>query len=343
MPGQRAEVRPSGPVDGSVTVVVVTWQRRDLVLRCLQSLATQTVACRILVVDNGSTDGTVEAVETTYPRVTVLALPENRGFAGGVAAALAAVDTRFVALLNNDAVAAPRWLEHSLATLEDPSVAAVSAKMVLESPTGSPVTINNTGVVLLDTGYGADRGLGVSDGARFSEVVEVFGFSGGAAVLRTLAVAAVGGFPADWFMYYEDTDVSWRLRLAGWRIVYEPRAVVTHQHAASSDPASEGFAFYTERNRLLTLWENAPLRFAARCSLRFAVTTASIAATRARGRAVPDHHVFDGRLRLRVMRDVAGRLPHVAVERRRAPHGSRRAAVLRDWLGVDSRPTSREP
>ena len=186
---------------------------------CLDSVAAQTVACRVLVVDNASTDGTAEAVRSRFPEAQLVVLPENRGFAGGVDEAVRRVTTRFVALLNNDAVADPGWLAASLRALEDPTVAAVTSKLLLAGTAG---TVNNAGVVLLDTGYGADRGLGEPDDGRFDQAVEVFGFSGGAAVLRTLAVRAVGGFASDWFMYYEDTDLSWRLRLAGWRIVYEP-------------------------------------------------------------------------------------------------------------------------
>ena len=127
-------------------------------------------------------------------------------------------------------------------------------------------------VVLLASGYGGDRGLGESDGASVAGAAAVFGFSGGAAVLRTLAVRAVGGIASGWFMYYEDTDLSWRLRLAGWQIVYEPAAVVHHRHAASSRTSrSESFAFFNERNRLLTLVRNAPSSVTATQLARFVV------------------------------------------------------------------------
>jgi GT2 family glycosyltransferase len=322
-----------------VTVVVVTWQQRELVLDCLESVAAQTLACRVLVVDNASTDGTAEAVRSRFPEAELVVLPENCGFAGGVDEAVRRVTTRFVALLNNDAVADPGWLAASVRALEDPTVAAVTSKLLLAGRGG---TVNNVGVVLLDTGYGADRGLGEPDDGRFDQAVEVFGFSGGAAVLRTLAVRAVGGFASDWFMYYEDTDLSWRLRLAGWRIVYEPGAVVRHRHAASSDPASSFFAFHNERNRLLMLLRDAPLSALLRGTLRFGLTTGSLAVTRLRGRPVPPDPVFDTRLRVRVLQDAIGRGPATVRRRWRGPRTRRRAEVLREWAGIDSRPIDRD-
>ena len=97
--------------------------------------------------------------------------------------------------------------------------------------------LNNAGVVLRRDGYGADRGLGAPDGPPYDTAAEVFGFSGGAALLDLAAVRAVGGFPARFFLYYEDTDLSWRLRLAGHAIGYAPGAAVRHAHSASTASA----------------------------------------------------------------------------------------------------------
>ncbi len=313
-------------VDVRVTVVVVTWQGRELLKDCLASLASQDIPHRVLVVDNASTDGTDRLVAQEFPEAELLRLPTNTGFAGGVAAALERVDTRFVALLNNDAMAEPRWLGEALAFLDaHHDVAAVSSRMLLAD---DETVVNNTGITLLGNGYGSDRGLGIPDGPDFDEAVEVFGASGGAAVLRTLAVKAVGGLEPRYFMYYEDADLSWRLRLAGWRIAYCPTAVVRHRHAASSRPGSTGFAFHTERNRLLTLVRCAPARVAITQVARFAVTTASIARSRALHRPLPDSAVFLPLLRLRVLASAARLAPDLA----RVRISSNRAIRRRVWL-----------
>jgi GT2 family glycosyltransferase len=171
-----------------VTVLIVTWRAREHLTRALAALREQTVPHRLLVVDNASTDGTASLLTS----VDSIRLPENRGFAGGVVAGLAEVDTPWVALLNDDAVPAPDWLAALLAAA--PGHAAVTSRMLL--PDGR---VNNVGVRLLPDGYGADRGLGAADG--YDEPAEVFGFSGGACLLSTAAVRAVGGFPGPFFLY----------------------------------------------------------------------------------------------------------------------------------------------
>jgi GT2 family glycosyltransferase len=323
---------PESSLAQSVTVVVVTWQGRHLLGACLDSLREQTVDHQVLVVDNASTDGTTEFVASSYPEARVLQTGSNTGFAGAVARALHVVDTAYLALLNNDATAAPGWLEALLDHAESqPQAAAVTSRMLLAA---SPRTLNNTGVLLLATGHGTDRDLGRPDSAR-PLAGEVFGFSGGAALLRTPAVRAVGGMPARFFLYYEDTDLSWRLRLAGWEVRYEPAAVVHHEHSATVDQQSETFAFHNERNRLLTLARCAPAGMAVRAVVRFPLTTVSLTVRRLLGATVPDAANFRPRLRLQVLASFLRLLPW-ALRSRHAVVGSavvRPSAVASRWVG----------
>jgi GT2 family glycosyltransferase len=307
-------VQESGAVQADVTVVVVTWQGVALLPACLESLRRQTTPHTVLVVDNGSTDGTEELLAERFPEARVIQTGANLGFAGGVQAGLDAATTRYVALLNNDAVAEPGWLAALVATLDaHPDAAAVTSRMLLQDT--DPPLLNNTGVVLLDTDYGADRDLR-ADAATRTEPDSVFGFSGGAALLRLDAVRAVGGFPTRFFLYYEDTDLSWRLRLAGWDIRYEPTAVVHHAHSATVDQTSDRFAFFNERNRLLMLTRCAPAGRVVRALVRFLLTTGSLAGKRALRRPVPDVPVFAPGLRLRVLGSYARALPWALGSRR---------------------------
>ena len=299
----------------------MTWQGRHLLGPCLESLHRQTLPGRVLVVDNASTDGTVEYLAAEHPGVEVLVSPRNEGFAGGVARALDRIDTPYVALLNNDATAEPDWLAALVAHADaHPDAGAVTSRMLLADAAVS--TLNNTGVLLLPSGHGADRGLGEPDGA-YPDPGEVFGFSGGAALLRTDAARQVGGMPARFFLYYEDTDLSWRLRLAGWTVRYEPAAVVHHAHSATVDQQSETFAFHNERNRLLTLVRSAPGALAVRAVLRFLVTTGSLTAKRMLGRPVPDVATFRPSLRLRAFGSFLRLLPWALASRRAAVRTAR--------------------
>jgi len=296
------------------TVVVVTWEGAHLLPPCLDSLRGQTVAHRVVVVDNGSSDGTEHLLAERFPEVDVVQTGANLGFAGGVQAGLDAVRTPYAALLNNDAVADPGWLAALVAAAEaHPEAAAVTSRMLLQDT--DPPLLNNTGVVLTDTDYGADRDLRADAGTR-TVADSVFGFSGGAALLRMEAVRAVGGFPVRFFLYYEDTDLSWRLRLAGWDIRYEPAAVVHHAHSATVDQTSDRFAFFNERNRLLMLTRCAPRGRVLRALLRFLLTTGSLAVKRGLRRPVPDVPVFSPALRLRVLGSYARALPWAMRTRR---------------------------
>src|SRR3954462_13215408 len=131
-----------------VTVVVVSWEGAHLLPACLDSLQAQTLPHRVVVVDNASTDGTAELL-SRRPEVQVVRTARNEGFAGGVQRGIDVVETEFVALLNNDAVAAPDWLAELVRAADaHPGAAAITSMMLLAD--SAPPRVNNAGVVLLD-------------------------------------------------------------------------------------------------------------------------------------------------------------------------------------------------
>ncbi|WP_344685505.1 glycosyltransferase family 2 protein [Saccharopolyspora taberi] len=296
------------------TVVVVTWRGREHVGACLDALAAQDRPHRTLVVDNASDDGTAEVLAAHPSRPEVLRLPRNLGYAGGVAAALPRVRTPLVAWLNDDAAPDPGWLSALEAALDADGVAAASA--ALRAPDGR---LQSLGVRLTPDGHGAD-----------TTASEAFGFCGGAALLRLADLRAIGGVPAAFFCYYEDTDTSWRLRLADRRVVQVPEAGARHLHGASANPGSRLFHRWNERNRLLMLLRCAPAAVAVREIARFAAITAALPFRR----RVPAANFRVG-LRLRVLAEIALRLPSTLNERRAIGRRSTvsRAQVWQDWAG----------
>ncbi|GAB3709522.1 glycosyltransferase family 2 protein [Amycolatopsis oliviviridis] len=301
----------------STTVVVVTWRGAAHITACLDALAAQSRPHRTLVVDNASDDGTAAFLAAHPSKPRVLRLRRNTGYAGAMAAALDKVDTPLMAWLNDDAAPAADWL----ATCEDtlgkaPLAAAVSARLTLADG-----TVQSTGVRLTADGHGAD--LPGSAG-------EIFGFCGGAAVLNVEALRSVGGVPASYFCYYEDTDTAWRLRLAGWDVV-SADADVTHQHGASTRPGSVQFHLWNERNRLLTLLRCAPRQVAIRQLVKFAVLTLVLPL-----RGKPPAPNFRPSLRCRALGAVAARLPRTLVERRAIGRRAAldRGAVWEAWAGL---------
>ncbi|WP_243769953.1 glycosyltransferase family 2 protein [Amycolatopsis acidicola] len=295
----------------NTTVVVVTWRGAGHITACLDSLAAQQRPHRTLVVDNASDDGTARLIAAHPSAPQVLRLSRNRGYAGAMAAALSVVDTPLMAWLNDDAVAEPDWL----AELEDGLGTAAAAGAKLERPDGTPQSV---GVRLTADGHGAD-----------TVEAPAFGFCGGAALLRTDVLRAVGGVPASFFCYYEDTDTAWRLRLAGHEITTVPSARVIHRHGASTRPGSKPFHLWNERNRLLTLLRCAPAAVAMRELARFAALTVLLPL---RGN-VPDAANFRLPLRCRVLAEVVLRLPATLRARRRIGRRSTagRGQIWRNW------------
>lgn len=203
-------------------------------------------------------------------------------------------------------------------------------------PAARPVdVVNNVGSIVFTAGYGADRGYQDVDAGQYDEPTDVFALCGCAVAFRTEAGRSVDWFDDDFFLYYEDTDLSWRLRAAGWSIRYEPTAVVRHVHSASSVEWSPTFVFHTDRNRLLMLVKNATTPRMVREVGRYPLTTGSMALRTARqaARARSRPAVRPTLMRLRVLLSFLRLLPVMLAKRRAL---ARTAAVprpeLEKWL-----------
>ncbi len=214
-----------------VAVVVLNWNGLELTRACVRSLLAQTrPAVAIVVVDNGSANGEATALRAEFERaIEVLALPHNLGFAAGCNAAftmLFATDRcDAIALCNNDAEADPRWLEALVAVLQqDPRIGIVGSRMRLFA---DPERLDGAGVWILGSGDSMPRGRG-DRAAAWAREEDVLSTCGGALLLRTSMLRAIGPFRADFFANFEDEDLCLRAAVAGWRIRYAPAAEVRH-------------------------------------------------------------------------------------------------------------------
>jgi GT2 family glycosyltransferase len=158
------------------------------------------------------------------------------------------------------------------------------SEAVLAVSEGVPLVdvVNNAGSIVLRSGHGADRGFQEPDTGQYDRPVELFAACGNGMALRTAAGREVGWFDDDFFLYYEDTDLSWRLRARGWTIRYEPAAVLRHLHSASSTEWSPLWLFHVERNRLLMLTKDASRRLALTALRDYLLTSASLGVRAAR-------------------------------------------------------------
>lgn len=246
-----------------VSVVIPLWKGLPHIPACLAALRAQTLRDHeVVVVDNASPDGAGDWVAREHPEARLVRNPRNLGFAGGTNAGLREARGRFLVTLNQDTVADPRFLEELVAaTAWGPRVGMVASKMVFLQQRR---VINSTGIQVLGDFYGEDRGGYEPDDGRWDMPSEVFGPCGGAALYTRELLDDVGLFDEDFFCYFEDLDLAWRARLAGWRCVYNPKAVVGHklrgsEAAVRPDETPRHVLAWCERNRLWAVAKNAGL------------------------------------------------------------------------------------
>ena len=241
-----------------VSIVILNWNGLGYLQDCLGSLQAQThTDSQVIVVDNGSTDGSVEWVARNYPQAHLICNEANMGFAAPANQAIRASDTPYIVTLNNDTRADPRWLE-ALVTAADehPDVGMCMSKMLFAD---RPQVINSTGINLDCLGIAWDRRGGELDDGRETEPVEILGPCAGAALYRRAMLDQIGLFDEDFFAFLEDVDLAWRARLAGWRCLYVPAARVYHVHSAT---AIEGSPFKNRllgRNKVWLIAKNYPM------------------------------------------------------------------------------------
>ena len=264
----NADCGESRPVSRSprptASVVVLNYNGRRYLDTCLEALVAQQLdgGVELLVVDNDSSDGSADHVRRRFSQVRVIESKANLGFAAGNNLGIEHAIGRHIVLLNNDTRVRPGWLAALVHAAESQTgVGAVTSKLVFMD---RPSVIQNAGTMLLSDGSGADRGMGEEDRGQYELREEVFGACGCAMLLRREMLGDVGAFDPAFFTYYEDTDLSWRMRLRGWRVVYEPLALVEHVHSGTSVEWSPLFTFHVDRNRLFMILKNAPPGFVFR-------------------------------------------------------------------------------
>lgn len=254
-----------------LSVVTVNWNSREDLEACLTSLALQTHRdLEVLVVDNASEDGSVELVQSRFPQFVVLPQTSNLGFAEGCNIGIERSTGSWVALLNNDAVADPLWAEKLVAAAEQvPERCGMLQSLMLFMRT--PPQVNSTGITLTRTGTGRDRGEGDPPPLAGSPWEPIFCPTGGAAAYRRSMLDAIklstGFFDRAHFCYYEDMDLGWRARLAGYDALYIPESRVHHRYHGST--VRRSVAWHTEvtvTNRVRTLLKNASVGLFLRTS-----------------------------------------------------------------------------
>jgi len=239
-----------------ISVIVVSWNGRRYLDECLTAVAAQQgVVFETILVDNGSTDGTVEYVRERYPWVRLVVLAGNRGFTGGNNAGAREARGRYLAFLNNDTAADPEWLRALRAAVDEAAGFCLITSRVVYMH--DPTIIDSAGDGFLRSGGAFKRHHGARV-AVAAESREVFGVCGAACLISRAVFEELGGFDETFFASHEDVDLSYRARLRGYRCRYAANAVVRHHGSATLGTISASAVFQGQRNLEWLYLANTP-------------------------------------------------------------------------------------
>ena len=241
-----------------VSVIIPNYNGMDFFRPCLSSVMAQTrPADRIIVVDNGSVDGSADAIEQEFPSVEMIRFAENSGFCGAVNAGIKASEyCDYVILLNNDTEADPHFIEELLKGIAGKEkVFSCQAKMLKMS---DPSLCDDAGDYYCSLGWAFARGRGKPE-SLYNKPAALFSSCAGAAIYSMKILNEIGGFDENHFAYLEDTDIGWRARIHGYRNIFLPRARVLHVGSASTGSVYNDFKVKnTSRNSIYLIYKNMP-------------------------------------------------------------------------------------
>lgn len=249
-----------------IGVIVINWNGKYLLEECLGSVEDQDYDnYKIIFVDNGSKDGSVEFVKEKFPKIEVISLDRNTGFAKanniGIHKAFEDSEVEYIALLNNDAVAEKDWLSEMIKVIEKDEKMGSVAPKVLKYYKRNIIDIAGTAIHL--DGGGASSHINEIDKGQCDKTIEIFGPSGCSCLYSREMLKDIqikdDFFDSDFFAYFEDVDLNWRARLRGWKSLFAPNAIVYHRHSETTGLYSPFKAFYTHRNRHFVVIKNFPL------------------------------------------------------------------------------------
>lgn len=237
-----------------VSIIILNWNGERFLENCLSSVLNQSYPnIEVIVVDNHSTDKSVEILETKFRHLKSIKSDKNLGFAAGNNLGIQESKGEYVILLNNDTEVEPDWVEQLMKVCQaasDIGMCASKVKYVQDRE-----ILNSTGVVLYRDLTAINRGIGEKDERQYDRLTSVFCPYGAAALYKRKMLDQIGFLDEDYFMFREEDELGWRANLAGWRCVFVPTAVVYHYRSAGTKVGSAFKLYYGERNRLYTCFK----------------------------------------------------------------------------------------
>jgi GT2 family glycosyltransferase len=252
-----------------VSVVIPNWNGEDTLQACLDSLVRQSLPIHIIVVENGSVDGSLNLLQTKYPEIEVLVQKKNTGFSEGVNIGIRQAiinNASFVGLFNNDAVADKNWASELVNFLKKNKGVGIATPTFMDI---NKKLLDSTGEMYTVWGLAYPRGRGEPVSYKYKDSIDVFGASGGASMYRVTMLNKIGLFDRDFFAYYEDVDLSFRAQLAGWKVAYVAESEAYHHIGATSRKIAGFTTRQTMKNLPWVLWKNVPWQMIPKILPRF--------------------------------------------------------------------------
>ncbi len=255
-------IKPETEIAKGVSVIILNYNGREYIEECMDSVLKQTYRDReIILVDNASTDGSLEIIKENFiDKIRLIENKDNLGFAVGNNIGISSATGAYIALLNNDAVADANWLSELVgaARRSDSNFGMWASKILFYD---NRKIIDTAGHLMYPDGLNRGRGKGETDRGQYDREEEVFFPSGCAALYSKRMLDQIGLFDPDFFAYGDDADVGLKARIAGWRCLYVPTAIIYHRSSATTGRYSPLKAYLVERNRLWILIKYFPLRY----------------------------------------------------------------------------------
>lgn len=242
-----------------VSVIILNFNGKKFIFDCLDSLKKQTCKdIEVIFVDNGSSDDSVEYVRNNFPEIKIIENKENFGFAKGNNVGAKYASGKYIFLLNNDTKIDAKCIEMLVEEAEKDQTIGMLAPKILSIKNNA--LIDSVGMNIYPDGLARGKGRNEIDNGQYDKVQEILFPSGCAALYRKKMIDEIGFFDDIFFAYCEDTDLGIRARLADWKSILVPKAIVLHYYSGTAGSFSELKAFLTERNHFFVAIKNFPLK-----------------------------------------------------------------------------------
>lgn len=234
------------------SVIIPNWNGKDLLNDCLESLK----GLQVIVVDNGSTDGSIEYIKKNFPEVKIISLNKNYGFARAINEGVMASTAEYVIFLNNDTSVDKNWLRNLISCADlHPEVISVNSKLLNYY---KKKNIDGVGILINEVGQARSIGWQEKDSGQYDSEQYIFGATGGGSLFRRKEFIKVGLFDEKYFMYSEEVDFAFRAQFLGYKSIFCPKAIVYHKHKATSRKIPAYVEYWQFRNMTLTIIKDFP-------------------------------------------------------------------------------------